>query len=251
MIDHQYDESNEFSFGFAETVGDVGVTELTETAADRANKLLGFDAAGDLVLDVDLGTWKDEWATGIQYVVGDVVIDGADGADTRNIYRCQEAHVSGVWATDLAAAKWVLMIDVQAQLLATLTLTSTPADGEASGYIADAIFGGGRSKYDFLYINAGGKVAKADADAAATGPCIAMAMENGVLDEVKSCLWWGWVTNSGWSWTPGAVLYLSTTFAELTETPPSGSGNIVQVVGIAFTATTIFFKPDFTTVEIA
>jgi hypothetical protein len=46
--------------------------------------------------------------------------------------------------------------------------------------------------------------------------------------------------NDAWSWTPLAVLYL-TTAGGMTETAPSGSGNVVQPVGIALTATVVYF----------
>ncbi len=43
--------------------------------------------------------------------------------------------------------------------------------------------------------------------------------------------------------TPGAVYYLHTTGGGLTDTPPSGSGNLVQRVGVAVSATSLFFNP--------
>ena len=42
--------------------------------------------------------------------------------------------------------------------------------------------------------------------------------------------------------TPGAVYYLDTTAGGITETPPSGSGNIVQRVGRALSATELTFE---------
>ena len=43
--------------------------------------------------------------------------------------------------------------------------------------------------------------------------------------------------------TPGAVYYLSTTAGGVTTTPPSGSGNVVQRVGRAVSATELTFEP--------
>jgi len=43
--------------------------------------------------------------------------------------------------------------------------------------------------------------------------------------------------------TPGTVYYLDTTGGALTSTPPSSSGNGVQEVGIALSATTLLFNP--------
>lgn len=42
--------------------------------------------------------------------------------------------------------------------------------------------------------------------------------------------------------TPGATVWLSTTAGEVTETAPSASGNVVQIVGIAVSATEISFE---------
>ena len=43
--------------------------------------------------------------------------------------------------------------------------------------------------------------------------------------------------------TPGAVYYLATTAGGVTTTPPSGSGNVVQRVGRALSATELTFEP--------
>lgn len=47
----------------------------------------------------------EAWVTATAYVVGDVRMITSTG----NCYRCATAHTSGTFATDLAAAKWVLM----------------------------------------------------------------------------------------------------------------------------------------------
>lgn len=43
--------------------------------------------------------------------------------------------------------------------------------------------------------------------------------------------------------TPGARQYLSTTPGAMTETPPSTAGNVVQCLGIAYSATAVDFEP--------
>lgn len=43
--------------------------------------------------------------------------------------------------------------------------------------------------------------------------------------------------------TPGATQYLSTTPGQMTETAPSASGNLVQMIGPAASATTVRFQP--------
>lgn len=43
--------------------------------------------------------------------------------------------------------------------------------------------------------------------------------------------------------TPGARQYLSTTPGTMTETPPSTAGNVVQCIGVAYSATAVDFEP--------
>jgi hypothetical protein len=45
------------------------------------------------------------------------------------------------------------------------------------------------------------------------------------------------------SLTPGGVYYLATTAGGVTDTPPSGSGNVLQRVGRALSATELTFEP--------
>jgi hypothetical protein len=43
--------------------------------------------------------------------------------------------------------------------------------------------------------------------------------------------------------TPGAKYFLATTAGGVSATAPSGSGNVVQPVGVAINATTLSFNP--------
>ena len=56
------------------------------------------------------GLYRGIWATGVAYNYGDFVQDGINGANTSGYYMCVVANTSGVWATDLAAVDWVLII---------------------------------------------------------------------------------------------------------------------------------------------
>ncbi len=96
---------------------------INELAAGRAGKAVGFDAAGDVELQSGVGLWQAEWATSTLYGLRDVVKDDTAGADTKNIYFSAEEHTSGVWATDLAAGKWTLVIDVADFLAGTSNLS--------------------------------------------------------------------------------------------------------------------------------
>lgn len=89
---------------------------------------------------------------------------------------------------------------------------------------------------------------RTDADAAATMPCVCLALESG--SGSKLVLMEGQICDTSWNWSAGAM-FVSTTTGELTQTAPSGSGDQVQIVGFALSADTIYFQPNSTVVEIA
>jgi hypothetical protein len=101
-----------------------------------------------------------------------------------------------------------------------------------------------------LYLKSDGKWWKADADAAATMPGQRLALESKNADETCLTLRMGRVRDDDWNWTIGDVIYASTTGGALTPTGPSGTTDIVQIVGRAYHADKIFFDPDQTTIEI-
>jgi hypothetical protein len=62
----------------------------------------------------------------------------------------------------------------------------------------------------------------------------------------------GYVYNSAWNWTSiGGELYLSTTAGAITQIQPTGSGDIVRVVGYAINADLIYFNPSQDWIELA
>jgi hypothetical protein len=116
----------------AKTVTDTGLIELDQGASTRAGKFLSFDSSGDLAGSTTFGTNKGEWTTSTVYVIGDTVYDGTNGASTYNVYTCSEDHTSGVWATDLAAPKWTLSINVAT--ITTAALAAQTAAEAAQAY---------------------------------------------------------------------------------------------------------------------
>ena len=100
-------------------------------------------------------------------------------------------------------------------------------------------------------LNSDGKYWLADADAVGTMPGSAIAMEAKLADETCKVLLLGFFRDDTWNWTVGGFLYVSTTAGSLTQTAPSGSGDQVQVLGIAVTADIIFFNSSCVLVEVA
>jgi len=84
---------------------------------------------------------------------------------------------------------------------------------------------------------------RCDADAAATMPCRALALESG--SGLKKVLLEGQICNTSWNWTTGPI-YVSTSTGGLGQIPPNGSGDCVQKVGWALSADTLYFRPDLT-----
>ena len=99
-----------------------------------------------------------------------------------------------------------------------------------------------------LYLAADFHYDEADASAAATMRCTAMALEAGTGS--KDVLLEGFIRNDAWDWSAGDI-YVSLTTGGLTQTAPSASGEQVQVVGWAYSADIMYFKPSSTVLEIA
>ena len=85
---------------------------FNQTDAERALHVVGFSATGVPELQKSVGLWKGTWATATTYNIRDIIVDGAAGADTGNVYIALADHTSGTFATDLAATKWEKMIDI-------------------------------------------------------------------------------------------------------------------------------------------
>jgi hypothetical protein len=91
----------------------ISSTEFTISAADRANKIFGFDAAGDLSITQELGTNRGDWAASTAYNQRDIVKDGGND----NLYFCNTSHTSSgslPISSNTDAAKWDLLLDVSA-----------------------------------------------------------------------------------------------------------------------------------------
>jgi len=100
-----------------------------------------------------------------------------------------------------------------------------------------------------LYCASDGNYDRANATASGTMPCRALALESG--SGSKKIFHKGQICDTSWNWTPGKDIYVSTTVGTLTQTAPAASSNQVQIVGYALSADTIFFNPEYGTVEIA
>lgn len=111
-----------------------------------------------------------------------------------------------------------------------------------SGSIAHGIAGENLGENKVVYMGANGRLYLADADSVATMPCIGITLMIATVGQGVEVLLHGYIGDSTWTWTTGSEVYVSTTAGELTQTAPSGAGDIVQVVGMATSSTFIYFN---------
>ena len=98
----------------------VPLTQLTGISNQGALLLTAIEQALDTLcmeiqqVSAKTGQLRGTWATGVVYSYGDVVQDGANGANTTNYYMCNVSNTSGTWSTDLTAGFWSLAVNTQA-----------------------------------------------------------------------------------------------------------------------------------------
>ena len=88
----------------------IGNSEITTSATDRANKVLSFNTAGEILLDQEIGEFKGNWAASTTYPARSIVKDSSNN----NVYLANTAHTSS-GSTPLSSnadiAKWDLLVD--------------------------------------------------------------------------------------------------------------------------------------------
>ena len=134
-----------------------------------------------------------------------------------------------------------------------LSLDSSPdADHTANGIKATLTAGAALVFGDVCYMGSDGKMEKGDADAVASAFCWAVALAT--ISEDAAGLFAlpnSFVRDDTWNWTSlGQPVYLDTaTAGGLTQTAPSGTDDVIQIIGIAITADIILFLPQLVQVE--
>jgi len=101
---------------------DTAATLTLPLAADRVNKVLAFNSAGDTLISQELGVWKGDWAASTAYVERDLVRDSSDGS----IYIVTSAHTSSGSTpldTNTNSSKYSVIFDIGAMIAGTVTMT--------------------------------------------------------------------------------------------------------------------------------
>ena len=146
-------------------------------------------------------------------------------------------------------------IDVDGSISSTGIIINTSADHTADG-LKIALTATQNSNFgDVGYIAATGKVTLIDADAIASMSGIVMCADASIsADAEGNWLLIGKAQDATWSWTAGGLIYgtvTATTGNTLSQTAPTGDDDVVQIMGVALSATTMYFKPELVQVEIA
>jgi hypothetical protein len=101
--------------------------------------------------------------------------------------------------------------------------------------------GAALAQWQAVYIGPSSTWLLADANGTGTYPAWGLATAAVLSGNTANVLTKGTVRNDAWTWTPNGAIYLSTTAGGLTQTAPATTGDKVQIVGRAITATIAYF----------
>lgn len=134
------------------------------------------------------------------------------------------------------------------------TVVAVPgSDHEASGVKLALTANEAQNFGDVCRINSSGSAQLADSSVIATASMAVMCVSNSVAGAATGqYLMLGIARDDSWAWTVGGLIYLSltgTTGNTLTQTAPTATDEVVQVVGIATHADRMMFYPNLVQVE--
>ncbi len=117
------------------------------------------------------------------------------------------------------------------------------ADNLLTGTVISGLNAGATiTQWQAVYLGSSSTWLLADANGSGTYPARGLAVAAYSNTNPATILVQGTVRHDAWSWTPGGTLYLSDTAGDLTQTVPSSSGDKVQQVGFALTATIAYLN---------
>lgn len=119
-----------------------------------------------------------------------------------------------------------------------LTVSAALATDDTYSGLAVAGLNAGATiaQWEAVYLDGSSTWQLADANGSGTFPAVGLAVAAYSNTNAAIVVTHGTVRNDAWAWTPGGVVYLSTTAGGLTQTAPSTSGDKVQQIGRALTA---------------
>jgi hypothetical protein len=130
----------EIEFNNLEITTDEIITNLGLIQKSDGTLANGIVKTENLATELTIGlNSPTSWANGTVYAVNDTVIE------SNKLYRCIEAHTASVFATDLAANKWVLVADYAAFLSGA---EDAQTAAEAAQTVAEAAQAAAEAVYD-------------------------------------------------------------------------------------------------------
>jgi hypothetical protein len=126
-------------------------------------------------------------------------------------------------------------------------------DHDAQGIIMTFTAGSTITPFSPVYLHTDDEVHECDADAIATMPCIGVSINTSNVTDGNSVevMVLGLIRDESFTdfGTNGAPVYVSTTVGTMTNTAPSGTNDVVQVIGHSIGEKLLFVQPCLTTIE--
>jgi len=140
-------------------------TEFTVAAADRADKILAFDANGEISVTQELGTYQGNWATATSYAGRDLVKD----TSTNNIFIVNTAHTSSgaqPLTTNANSAYYTLIVDAASATTSAAAAAASATAAAASATASAASAAAGNTSATNAGISAAASAASASTSSA-------------------------------------------------------------------------------------
>lgn len=221
-------------------------TEFTVGSADRANKILAFDANGEIAVTQELGTYRGNWSTATSYAGRDLVKDTSNN----NIYYVNTAHTSSgsqPLSSNANSSYYTLIVDAaSAASSATASATSAAAalasQNAASSSASAASSSASAASSSASAASSSASAASSSAASAATSyddfddrylgsKSSAPTLDNDGNALINGALYWNSVSAQMFVRDSGAWVAIKPTTVE--------QGNITTVAGISADVTTV------------
>jgi len=151
--------------------------------------------------------------------------------------------IYGDFSTDELTINGRLEVTEDIKLTASLS-----SSGEYSGSTATMTVNSNSVGFGCpLYVTSSGVLEEANATSSGTMPCFAMACETGTGSKIV--LLQGFIKNSSWAWVNGQRIFINTGTGTMTQEPPTSSGTIIQIIGMALDSDKMYFNPEYTMIE--
>ncbi len=243
------------------TPANASAVYVKKTLADAKGDIL-VGSANDVVTNHGVGTNNQvliadsgtgtglRWGDALLYTYidakGDLITGTANDTPARLPIGGTNGHVLTVDSAESTGMKW-------AAASGGALIPGTVADDTYTGPTATMTAGENLVIGNVCYLNSSSKLMKADADAIATSSAQFIALGTINTDATGTVgLPGGFLRDdSGYNFgTVGGLVYLDTaTAGAVTQTAPSGADDVIQIIGVAYSADKLWFNPQLVQIE--